>query len=121
MFQGFSRKSLAPFRIAFTATSTEAQAVITMTGSSGMQAMELLDERDALLAGGRVARVVEVDERDVDVLARRDVEDAGGRRRRRDLESLALQQELQRGEDVRLVIRNEYARLHQADRAGPHS
>ncbi len=35
LFQGFSRKSLAPFCIAFTATSTVAQAVITTTGRSG--------------------------------------------------------------------------------------
>ena len=35
LFHGFSRKSLAPWRIAFTATSTVAQAVITTTGSSG--------------------------------------------------------------------------------------
>ena len=35
LFQGFSRKSLAPLRIALTATSTVAQAVITMTGRSG--------------------------------------------------------------------------------------
>jgi DNA-binding NtrC family response regulator len=35
LFQGFSRKSLAPTCIAFTATSTLAQAVITITGEPG--------------------------------------------------------------------------------------
>ncbi len=35
LFQGFSTKSLAPRRIACTATSTVAHAVITTTGSSG--------------------------------------------------------------------------------------
>src|SRR5687767_8304736 len=34
LFQGFSRKSFAPWRIACTATSTVAQAVITTTGRS---------------------------------------------------------------------------------------
>ena len=43
-----------------------------------MLAVQLLDERDALRAGGRIARVVEVHERDVHVLARGDVEHARG-------------------------------------------
>ena len=79
-----------------------------------MKPVELIDEGDALLARRGVARVVEVDERDIDVLARGDVQHARRRCRRRDVESLALQQELQRRENVRLVIRYEYSRLHQA-------
>ena len=73
-----------------------------------------IDELEPFLARGGVARVVEIHERDVHVLARGDVEHAGGRGGCGDVETLPLQQQLQRREDVRLVVRNEDPRLHQA-------
>ena len=65
----------------------------------------------AALARGGVARVVEVDERDVRVPRARRYGHARGRGGRRYLEALAPRAELERGEDVRLVIRNPPARL----------
>ena len=66
---GFWTKSRAPRRIASTATSTLPQAVITITGSVGILRAQLREQIEPLLARGRVARVVQVDQHRVEVAA----------------------------------------------------
>ena len=80
----------------------------------GQRRVESLDAREqveAFLARGRIARVVQIDERDVE-LARLDGREHPGRRRRRlELESLGLEQQPQRFEDIGLVVGDQHARL----------
>ena len=60
--QGFWMKSCAPRRMASTATSTLAHAVMTMTGICASWALTWREQVEAFVAGGGVAGVVEVDE-----------------------------------------------------------
>ena len=109
--QGFWMKSRAPRRIASTATSTLPQAVITTTGSVGSTPWMRDSRFEPFLAGGRVARVVQIDQRDVELPRLDGGQHAGRRRRGFELEALALEQQAQRFEHVRLVVGDEHARL----------
>ena len=101
---GFCTKSRAPRRIASTATSTVPHAVITTTGSVGIERRSAASRSSPSRAGRRVARVVQVDEHGVEV-ARLDGGEHGGRRGGGlALESLALEQQAQRLEHVALVV-----------------
>ena len=64
---GFCTKSRAPRRMASTARSTLAQAVITTTGSVGSMRLQAGEQVEPLLPGGGVARVVEVHQHDVEL------------------------------------------------------
>ena len=112
---GFWMKSRAPRRIASTATSTLPQAVITTTGSVGSSALDPREQVEAFLARGRVARVVQVDQGDVELARFERREHAGRRRRGLELEPFRLEQQAQRFEDVGLIVGDEHARL-----ARPH-
>ena len=107
---GFWMKSRAPRRMASTASSMLPQAVIRTTGSVLSMARIRVQQIQAFLAGGGVAGVVEVDEDDVEVAGLQRRDDACRRRRRLDPESLGLQQQPQRFEDVRLVVGDQNAR-----------
>ena len=71
-------KSRAPRRIASTATSTVPQAVITTTGSDSSASVDALQQVEAFLARGGVARVVEVHQDHVEVLQLERAQDCGG-------------------------------------------
>ena len=100
---GFCTKSRAPRRIASTAMSTLAHAVSTMTGSVG-SGRAAAPAGPALPVRSRVAGVVEIDQRRIEVgfVDRR--QHGRGRRHRLHLKALALEKQLQRFEDVALVV-----------------
>ena len=104
---GFWTKSRAPRRIASTATSTLPQAVITTTGSVGSMRPHRVQEVEPLLARGRVARVVEVHQEDVELLVLERGDDAGRRGGGVDLVALGLEQQPQRLEHVGLIVGDE--------------
>ena len=113
---GFWMKSRAPRRIASTATSTLPQAVITTTGSVGIDALDARQQVEPLFARRRVARVVQVDQRDVE-LARFDRgEHAGRGGRGLEREAFGLEQQPQRLEHVRLIVGDQDARFAGARR-----
>ena len=60
-------KSRAPRRIASTARSTLPQAVITTTGKVGSIAWILRQQIKAFAARGCVARVIQIDQDDVEI------------------------------------------------------
>ena len=64
---GFCTKSRAPRRIASTATSTLAHAVSTMTGSVGSCGVQPRQQIQPFLPGRRVAGVIEIDQRRIEV------------------------------------------------------
>ena len=68
-----------------------------------------LEQLEPLLAGRRVARVVEVDERDVEVRSLERGDELGRRSGGGDVEALAAEQQLQRVEDVDLIVGDEDA------------
>ncbi len=81
-----------------------------------IDALAARQQVEPLLAGGRVARVVEIDQGHVELARLDGRQHARGRRRRLELEALGLQQQAQRFEHVRLIVRDEHARLARANR-----
>ena len=68
-----------------------------------------LEQLEALLAGGGVARVIEIDHRHVEVAPLQQFEQLARRRRGAHFIPLFAKQELQRVADVRLVVGDEDA------------
>jgi len=60
-------KSRAPRRMASTASSTEPQAVMTITDSVASRSWDAVQQIEPLLSGGGIARVVEVDQHGVEI------------------------------------------------------
>ena len=80
-------------------------------GQRGIDALDAREQVEAFLAGRRIPRVVQVDQRDVE-LARFDRrQHAGGGGCRLELEALGLEQQPQRFEDVGLVVGDQHARF----------
>jgi hypothetical protein len=104
-------KSRAPRRIASTATSTLPPRRHHDDRERGIEALDAREQVEPFLAGRRVARVVQVDQRDVELTRFDGGQHAGGRRRRFELEALGLQQQPQRLEDVGLIVGDQHARL----------
>ena len=81
--------------------------------------IDALDPRQQVqpfLAGGRVARVVEIDQGDVELARLERREHAGRRGRGLELEPFGLEQQPQRLEHVGLIVGDEHARLARAHR-----
>ncbi len=110
--QGFWTKSRAPRRIASTARSTVPQAVMTMTGSVSVDLLDPREQVEAFLARGRVARVVQIDERGVALTGLQRRQNAGGRAGGLAFQALALEQEAQGLEDVALIVGDQNPRPH---------
>ena len=89
------------------------QAVITTTGIGESSACSARAASRPFLARGGVARVVQVDQRDVEVAGLDRGQHAGRRRGGLDVAALALEQQAQRLEDVGLIVRDEDARALQ--------
>ena len=70
----------------------------------------------AFFAGRRVARVVQVDQRDVELARLHRREHAGGRGRGLEREPLGLEQQPERLEHVRLIVGDQHARFAAAGR-----
>ena len=79
--------------MASTARSIEAQAVITTTGSVASMARRRLEQVEPFLAGGRVARVVEVDQDRVVLRALDRRQNGAGRRDDLEGQALALEEQ----------------------------
>ena len=115
---GFWMKSRAPRRMASTASSTLPQAVMTTTGSVGVQRWQCCGEQvQAFLARGGVAGVVQVHQDDVELVRLQAAQDPGGRGSGFDRVSLRLQKQAQGLEDVRLIVghKNARQREHRTD------
>ena len=110
---GFWTKSRAPRRIASTARSTVPQAVMTMTGIGDVELLQPRQERQALLARRRVARVVQIDQGDLEVARLDRRQHAGRRRRRLDVAALGFEQQAKRLQHVGLVVADENPRAIQ--------
>ena len=80
---------------------------MTTTGSVGVERLELGDELEALAAGRRVARVVQVEQHRVEVARCERREHRRRRAGRLDLVALALEQQAERLEDVGLIVGDE--------------
>ena len=76
-------------------------------GQRRVEGADLREQVQAFAAGGRVPRVVEVDEEDVELSRFEGREDAAGRGDAFDLAGLALQEEAQSLDDVLLVVRDQ--------------
>ncbi len=107
--QGFWIKSRAPRRMASTARPTLPQAVITITGMLLSSATISESRSRPFLARGGIARVVQIDQDCVIELAGQRLAHGAGRLRRVDRKPRRAQQQLQRFEDVRLVVSGENA------------
>ena len=88
---------------------------MTSTGSVGSIAFIALEQLEPLLARRRVARVVEVDERHVEVRSLERGDELGRRGGGGDVEALAAQQQLQRVEDVDLIVGDQDAARSELD------
>ena len=75
-----------------------------MTGHVAVEGDDFREQVEAFLAGGRVARVIQVDEHRVVELAGQGLANGGGRLCGIDCEACRAQQQLQRFEDVRLIV-----------------
>ena len=75
-----------------------------------IDALDARQQVQAFFARRRVARVVQVDQRDVELARLERGEHAGRRRRGLEVEAFGLEQQPQRLEDVRLVVGDEHAR-----------
>ena len=73
----------------------------------GVDSLNLVEEIEALLAGGGVARVIKIHQHERKVARLDRLDDRGGRFHRLDLVTLRLQQKTQRFENVSLVVGNE--------------
>src|SRR6185312_5340690 len=78
-------------------------------GEGRVECLELLEQLEAFLAAGRVARVVEIDEDEREFAGLNRLEDGGGRFYGFNLVTLGLEEEPERLEDVRLVVGDEDA------------
>ncbi len=90
--------------MASTAPSTEPQAVITTTGKVASSAVQPPEQIQPLLARGGVARVVEVHQHGVELLALGGGQHARGRAGRDHLVTRVLQQQAQGLEHVGLIV-----------------
>ena len=84
---------------------------MTTTGSVGSMRLDARKQVQPFFARSRVAGVVQIDERDVELACLDRREDAGRRRGRLQLKPLAFQQQPQRLEHVRLIVGDENARV----------
>ena len=110
MSHGFCTKSRAPRRIASTATSTLAHAVSTMTGSIGSSDLQPREQVEPFLTRGRIARVIQIDQRRVEIRFGDGGKHRGGRRHGLHLKPLALQEQLKGFENVALIVGEKDAR-----------
>ena len=106
---GFWMKSRAPRRMASTASPTLPQAVITMTGMLLSRATISESRSRPFLAGSSVARVIQVDEDGVVELAGEGLAHRCWRLRGIDGEALGPQQQLERFQNVRLIVSGQNA------------
>ena len=104
-------KSRAPRRMASTARSTLPQAVITITGSIAIERLNLLEQLEPFLPGGGVARIVQIDDDEVEIFVLEAPQNFRRRFSRFDLVAFALQQQTQRFEHIRLVVGDQDALL----------
>ncbi len=87
-------------------------------GHGRVELLQAREQREAFFTRRGVARVVQVDQRDVEIARVDGRQDAGGRRRRFDVAAFRLEQQPQRLEDVGLVVGDENPRLRQHVRRG---
>ena len=77
-------------------------------GKRRVDRLDAGEKIQAFFARRRVTRVIEIDERDIEIASLDGREHAGRGRRRFEDEALCLQQKAQRFEDVRLIVRDQY-------------
>jgi len=85
-------------------------------GEGGIDRLDARKEIEPFFAGGGVAGVVQIDQRDIEFARLDGGENRGRRRSGLELETFGLEQEAQRLEDVSLVVRNEHAWRARSDR-----
>ncbi len=108
---GFWMKSRAPRLMDSTARSMLPQAVITITGKRGVELLNARQQIEALLAGGGVAGVVEVDEQHVVVALAQRFKQQLGRAHAVHMDALRREQQLDGLKDVRLIVGDQDADL----------
>ena len=81
---------------------------MTSTGSVGIERLDPLEQVEPFLPGRRVARVVQIEDREIEVGRLDSLERLGRRARLDDLEPLVEEQQPQRVEDVRLIVGDQH-------------